>query len=203
VKLLRLVNTHPIASLASTAEASQLPCPTSSVISDFPMSGRKRHFLDLLISFLLFFTPDGYVLDMESLTDPGPHINPTNWESLIANQLKQWDNGNLLVMRLCLTRFLRIHTIVIQATVMLAVDVSFLSIPGVVVNNLNNATNPSNPSTATNPTYPSQEIVFTSPALILIALSIEASVASIVIGMLLIRLNSNKEKKPPTSAVSE
>jgi hypothetical protein len=162
------------------------------------MSSRERHFLDLLVSLPLFFTPDNYVLHVENLTNqpkappPNQPMDSAIWKRFIDSQEKQWDNGNLLVIQLGLTGFLHTHAIAIQATVMLAVDVSFLTIPGVVVSNLS----------STNTTFPSQEIVFTSPALVLIALSIEASVASIVIGMLLIRHNSDKEKDPPT-AVSE
>jgi hypothetical protein len=149
----------------------------------------------MLISSLLFFTLDDYLWDMEKLW-MNEFITPTIWESFMTNQLKQWSDGMLLVMQLRFTRFLETHAIAIQATVMLTVDVSFLAIPGVVTGNLS----ASDPST---PTHPNQEIVFTSPALIGIALSIEASVASIVIGMLLVRHNSAEVKDPPTDAVSK
>jgi hypothetical protein len=161
----------------------------------------------MLVSFLLFFTPDGYLLEMEKLWR-NELITPTIWASFMTDQLKQWADGILLVRQLGLTRFLETHAIAIQATVMLTVDVSFLTIPGVVQSNAStgnggNTTNTSNATSTSSVTQPNQEIIFTSPALIAIALSIEASVASMVIGMLLVRHNSNKVKEPPTNAVGE
>jgi hypothetical protein len=144
----------------------------------------------VLVSSLLFFTLDGYLEDIEKLW-MNEFITPTIWERFITNQLKEWTDGTLLVMQLDLIRFLQTHAIVIQATVMLTVDVSFLTIPGVVL------------STPSNPTNPNKENILTSPALIAIILSLEASIASIVIGMILARYNSNKVNRPPTHAVSE
>jgi hypothetical protein len=151
-----------------------------------------KRLLALLVSSLLFFTPDGYLLEMEKLWT-NEFITPTIWESFMTNQLKQWGDGNLLVMQLGLTRFLQTYAIALQATVMLTVDVSFLTINGVVVNNLNASPNPN----------PNKEIVFTSPVLIAITLSITTSIASIVTGMLLVRYNSSKVREPPTNTVSE
>jgi hypothetical protein len=51
----------------------------------------------MLVSSLLFFTPEGYLLDMEKLW-MNEFITPTIWESFMTNQLKQWGDGILLVM---------------------------------------------------------------------------------------------------------
>jgi hypothetical protein len=80
-----------------------------------------------------------------------------------------------------------------QSTVMLTANVSFLAIPGVVITNLSGA-----PVTS-----PSQLMISTSPAQIASSLSIQASVGSIVIGLLLLRHNRTKKKDEPAGAVSE
>jgi hypothetical protein len=76
---------------------------------------------------------------------------------------------------------------------MLSVTVSFLTIPGIVLSNLN----------GTNVTSRSQIIIFTSPAQIASTLSIIASVGSIVIDLLLIRYTSTKPKSSSPDFVSE
>jgi hypothetical protein len=62
---------------------------------------------------------------------------------------------------------------------MLTANVGFLAIPGVVLSNLG----------GTGLTSASQAVIFTSPSQIASSLSIEASIGSIVIGMLLVRHN--------------
>ena len=76
---------------------------------------------------------------------------------------------------------------------MLSVTVSFLTIPGIVLSNLN----------GTNVTSQSQVIIFTSPAQIASTLSIIASVGSIVIDLLLIRYTSTNPKARTPDSVSE
>ncbi|KAI0253076.1 hypothetical protein BJV78DRAFT_238747 [Lactifluus subvellereus] len=78
--------------------------------------------------------------------------------------------------------------ILIPSTVMLSVTVSYLTIPGTILSNLNNVT------------IPSQVIIFTSPAQIASTLSIVASVGSIVIDLLLIRYTSTKPKSSSASS---
>src|SRR6266404_596225 len=75
---------------------------------------------------------------------------------------------------------------------MLTANVGFLAIPGVVISNLNN----------NNFTSASNLRIYTSPAQIVSCMSVEASVGSIVIGMLLIRHNRSKQKEDPAGAVS-
>jgi hypothetical protein len=76
---------------------------------------------------------------------------------------------------------------------MLTANVGFLAIPGVVISNLSGA----------NITSANQVIISTSAAQIASSLSIEASVGSIVIGLLLVRHNRTKQKEDPAGAVSK
>ena len=75
---------------------------------------------------------------------------------------------------------------------MLAVNVGFLAIPGVVLSNINGS----------NLTAASQVTIFTSPTQIASCLSIQASIGSIVIGMPLLRRHMSKVWNDPWSAVS-
>jgi hypothetical protein len=75
---------------------------------------------------------------------------------------------------------------------MLTANVGFLAIPGVVVSNLNS-----------NITKTSDLHIYTSVSQIVSCMSVEASVGSIVIGMLLVRHNRTKQKEDPAGAVSE
>lgn len=75
---------------------------------------------------------------------------------------------------------------------MLTANVGFLAIPGVVISNLNS-----------NITQTSDLHIYTSASQIVSCMSVEASVGSIVIGMLLVRHNRTKQKEDPAGAVSE
>ena len=75
---------------------------------------------------------------------------------------------------------------------MLAANVGFLAIPGVIISNLNSDIE-----------SPSVVRIFTSPSQIVSCMSVEASVGSIVIAMLLVRHNRTKQKEDPAGAVSE
>jgi hypothetical protein len=76
---------------------------------------------------------------------------------------------------------------------MLAANVGFLAIPGVVLTNLS----------GTNITSASQVIILTSPSQIASFLSMEASIGSIIVGLLLVDHNRTKQKEDPAGAVSE
>jgi hypothetical protein len=80
-----------------------------------------------------------------------------------------------------------------QSTVMLTANVGFLAIPGVVLSNLS----------GTNITSASQVVIFTSSAQIASSLSIEASIASIMTGLVLVRRARKKQQEDPAGAVSE
>ena len=75
---------------------------------------------------------------------------------------------------------------------MLAVNVSFLAIPGVVLSNL----------TGTDITSAKDVDIFTSASQIASSLSTEVSIGSIVIGLLLVRHNRSKQTEDPAGAVS-
>jgi hypothetical protein len=74
---------------------------------------------------------------------------------------------------------------------MLSANVGFLAIPGVILSNLNS-----------NLTSTSQVVIFTSYSQIASSLSMEASIGSIIIALLLVRLNRAKHNEGPTGAVS-
>jgi hypothetical protein len=75
---------------------------------------------------------------------------------------------------------------------MLSANVGFLAIPGVVISNLNS-----------NITQTSDLHIYTSTSQIASCMSAEASIGSIVIGMLLVNRIRTKDKEDPTGAVSE
>ena len=75
---------------------------------------------------------------------------------------------------------------------MLTANVGLLAIPGVVISNMNS-----------NITQSSDLHIYTSTSQIVSCMSAEASVGSIVIGMLLIQHNRTKPKEDPAGAVSE
>jgi len=91
-----------------------------------------------------------------------------------------------------LSLVLQTHVIVIQSTVMLTANVGFLAIPGVVLSNLSGST-----ITTANGVF-----IFTSYSQIASSLSVEASIGSIVTGLLLARHNRTKQKEDPAGAVS-
>ena len=75
---------------------------------------------------------------------------------------------------------------------MLTANVGFLAIPGIVDSELN----------GTDPTSASQLVIFTSHSQIASSLSMVASIGSIIIGLLLFRLNRTRHKEDPAGAVS-
>jgi hypothetical protein len=74
---------------------------------------------------------------------------------------------------------------------MLSANVGFLAIPGVVLSNLNDNLNSS-----------SEVVIFTSYSQIASSLSMQASMGSIIIGLLLIRVNRTGHIEEPADAVS-
>jgi hypothetical protein len=76
---------------------------------------------------------------------------------------------------------------------MLTANVGFLAVPGMVPYNF-----ASGIWTVTH-----KEILFTSLSLVACILSVEASIGSIVIGLLLVRHNRMKQEADPSEAVSE
>src|SRR5712675_310066 len=95
------------------------------------------------------------------------------------------DNTLGNVSRRVVTGILKAH--VPQSTVMLAANVAFLAIPGVMFLNTNSG----------------NLVILPSSSQIASLLSVESSAGSIVIGLLLIRHNRTKQELDPLEAVSE
>jgi hypothetical protein len=74
---------------------------------------------------------------------------------------------------------------------MLTANVGFLAIPGVVLSNLNG-----------NLTSASQAVIFTSHSQIASCLSMELSIGSIIIGLLLVCFDRSKHKEDPAGAAT-
>jgi hypothetical protein len=77
---------------------------------------------------------------------------------------------------------------------MLVVSVSFLAVPGVVLYNINSNDILKNMH---------QAVILTSSSQIAGTISVEASVGSIVVGLLLVRHNRTRQEASPSEAVSE
>jgi hypothetical protein len=153
---------------------------------------RERSILITLLSPLLFLAPEVHLREMERLwTDEV--IIETVWKSFMTKLIGEWED---IILWVCfhdiMWLFFIPHDPAFQSTVMLTANVGFLAIPGVVLSNLNG----SNIASA------SQVLIFTSPSQIASSLSVEASIGSIVIGLLLVRHNRTKQKEDPAGAVS-
>ncbi|KAI0289786.1 hypothetical protein B0F90DRAFT_1672279 [Multifurca ochricompacta] len=133
---------------------------------------RERSLLITLLSPVLFLAPEVQLQEVEKLwTDE--IIIETVWKSFMTELLEEWDD------------------VILWSTVMLTANVGFLAIPGVVLSNLSGSSI----------TSASQVLIFTSPAQIASSLSIEASIGSIVIGLLLFRHNRSKQEEDPQARV--
>ncbi|KAI0250650.1 hypothetical protein BJV78DRAFT_544493 [Lactifluus subvellereus] len=132
---------------------------------------RERTLLITLLSPLLFFAPEVHLRDVENLWTDDVIIE-TAWKSFMTKLSGEWEG------------------VILPSTVILTANVGFLAIPGVVLSNLNGS----------NITSASQVTILTSPAQIASFLSMEASIGSIVIGLLLARHNRTKQKEDPAGA---
>jgi hypothetical protein len=119
-------------------------------------------------------------------------IIETVWNKFMTKLLAEWEGVILWVRVQRVWLALQTHMIVIQSTVMLTANVGFLAIPGVVLSNLS----------GTNISAANQVLIFTSSSQIASSLSVEASIGSIVTGLLLARHNRTKQKEDPAGAVS-
>jgi hypothetical protein len=152
---------------------------------------RERSILVTCLSPLLFFAPEVHLREMEKLwTDEV--IIETVWKNFMSKLLAEWEGVILWVRIQRHNRVRMAHAIVIQSTVMLAANVGFLAIPGVIISNLSGSSI----------TEASQVLIFTSSSQIASSLSVEASIGSIVTGLLLARHNRTKQKEDPSEAVS-
>jgi hypothetical protein len=121
-------------------------------------------------------------------------IIETVWKTFMTKLLGEWEGVILWVCSHiqhatvpCSSR--NFHH---KSTVMLTANVGFLAIPGVVLSNLS----------GTSLTSASQVLIFPSATQIASSLSVEASIGSIVIGLLLVRHNRTKQREDPAGAVS-
>ncbi|KAF8257703.1 hypothetical protein EI94DRAFT_1817117 [Lactarius quietus] len=133
-------------------------------------SSRERTLLITLLSPVLFLAPEVHLRELEKLWTDEVIIE-TVWKSFMEKLLHEW--GELILW----------------STVMLTANVGFLAIPGVVISNLNS-----------NIMSTSDLRIFTSTSQVASCMSVEASVGSIVIGMLLVRHNRTKQKEDPAGA---
>ncbi|KAI9509043.1 hypothetical protein F5148DRAFT_815641 [Russula earlei] len=132
---------------------------------------RQRSILITLLSPLLFLAPEVHLREMEKLWTDDVIIE-TVWKSFMTKLLGEWED------------------VILWSTVMLTANVGFLAIPGVVLSNLSGSTL----------TSASQVLIFTSPSQIASSISVETSIGSIVIGLLLLRHNRTKQKEDPAGA---
>ncbi|KAI9509035.1 hypothetical protein F5148DRAFT_1190759 [Russula earlei] len=131
----------------------------------------ERSILITLLSPLLFLGPEVHLHEMENLWTDDLIIEAV-WKSFVTKQLTEWSD------------------IILWSAVMLTVNVGFLAVPGVVLSNFNGG----------NLENVHQVIIFSSSSQIVSSLSIEASIGSIVIGMLLVRHIRTKQDADPAEA---
>ncbi|KAI0287385.1 hypothetical protein BC826DRAFT_53980 [Russula brevipes] len=152
---------------------------------------RERSLLITLLSPLLFLAPEVHLREMEKLWTDEIVVQPV-WKSFMTKLLYEWDD--LILWVRChfhnVTDDLQCHLTTTQSTVMVIANVGFLAIPGVILSNLSGS-----PLTSA-----SDMVIFTSPTQIASCLSIEASIGSIVVSLLLVRHNRTKYNEDPAGA---
>ena len=122
-------------------------------------------------------------------------INETIWKSFVSKLLDEW-NGLILWVRFqiaLVTGGFDPQVMCYQSAVLLSVNVGLLAVPGVTLYNINGDDLES----------VRQLIIFPSSSQIASALSLQASIGSIVIGLLLVRHNRPKQEADPSEAVSD
>jgi len=102
---------------------------------------------------------------MEELWADEVVIEPA-WKSFVTKLLEDWES------------------VILRATVILTANVGFLAIPGVVLSNLNGS----------GLTSASQVNIFLSATQVASFLSVEASIGSVVIGLILVRCGRTKQR---------
>ncbi|KAH9071193.1 hypothetical protein EDB83DRAFT_321597 [Lactarius deliciosus] len=133
-------------------------------------SSRKRTILVRTLSPILFFFPDIHLVELEKVwTDE--IVVEALWKEFMQKLVSEW------------TEF------VLYSTVMLAANVAFLAIPGVIIA-------PPYPT----PPVPNNTWIKPSPAQITSSISLVFSIGSIITGLLLIRRNRTMMTKGPKSA---
>ena len=139
-------------------------------------NGHKRRIPFRLLSMILFFNPDAHLRELKKVwAQPDGQINERVWRDFMQKLVSEWLELILYVSYTSLfSRPKRSTTSIprnIQSTVMLAANVAFLAIQGVVVI-------PSNGGW-----------IKASPAQISSSMSLVFSIGSIITGLLLVRRN--------------
>jgi len=132
---------------------------------------RRRSALVSFLSPLLFFAPEVHLMEMEKLWTDEVIIERA-WKGFMTKLLSEWND------------------LILWSTVLLSVNVGFLAIPGVVPYNIVNGVL----------TITRQVVILGSLAQVSSVLSLEASVGSIVISLLLMRHNRTKQDADPAEA---
>ncbi|KAH9005403.1 hypothetical protein EDB86DRAFT_2825063 [Lactarius hatsudake] len=138
-------------------------------------SRRNRTMLVQILSPILFFFPDVHLLELQKVwTDE--IVVEALWREFMQKLVSEWAE------------------FVLYSTVMLAANVAFLAIPGVII-----PPPYPNPPGPNDPPSPNPWIK-PSPAQIISSISLVFSVGSIITGLLLIRRNRTMMTKDPKSA---
>ncbi|KAI9444163.1 hypothetical protein H4582DRAFT_2053868 [Lactarius indigo] len=153
---------------------------------------QERSLLTTLLSLLLFLAPEVHLQEIENAWTDEIIIERV-WKEFTTKLVGEWEE---LILWVChgaafKLEFSSFTRLIFPSTVMLSANVGFLAIPGVVIFNIINSI-----------TSASQVDIFVSPAQIASSMSTLASVANIVIGMLLVYHNGPKQNADPAGAVS-
>ncbi|KAH9023870.1 hypothetical protein EDB84DRAFT_1564593 [Lactarius hengduanensis] len=141
-------------------------------------SRRKRTILVRILSPILFFFPDIHLVELEKVwTDE--IVVEALWKEFMQKLVSEW------------TEF------VLYSTVMLAANVAFLAIPGVIIA----PPYPTPPVPNAPPNQAPNTWIEPSPAQITSSISLVFSIGSIITGLLLIRRNRTMMTKDPKSAL--
>jgi len=130
---------------------------------------RKRTILIRILSPILFFFPDAYLRELEKVVTENSIVEAL-WKELVQKLVSESSD------------------FVLYSTVMLAANVAFLTIPGVIIAPLY----PTPPNAWINP----------SPAQITSSVSLVFSIGSIITGLPVIRVNRTIMTRDPRNAVS-
>ncbi|KAF8496545.1 hypothetical protein F5888DRAFT_1907347 [Russula emetica] len=143
----------------------------NQTVYDEPKLSSESSRLIRFLSPLLFFAPEVHLREMKELW-ADEIVLEIVWKKFMTKLHDDWSD------------------FVLWSTVMLAVSVSFLTIPGVIFSSTNGGTLKS----------VHQEIILPSSSQIACTLSAEASIGSIVIGMLLVRQSRSNQELDPSDA---
>ena len=140
---------------------------------------RKRTWLIVIISPFLFFAPERHLDQLERI-NPAMFLFEQSWARFITAREKPWTDFILYVSALVFLAT-KVKMTFCQATVLLAVNVSYLAVPQI------------SPSSGTPPPSTSSKIAIGA---IFSLCSIVASIGCIVVGLLLV----NEDRSDPKTS---